>query len=97
MPLNRRSENFCVEAIIVPELELRNVEWQIFSANLVERGDDTADPFCQVQDNRLARTNGRGLFPPHLVRYLYREPQLRPLLLLGEDVALFRRGEAALR
>src|SRR5271169_5798609 len=37
------------------------------------------------------------LLPPHLVGDLDRESQLRPLLFLGEDVALLRRGKAALR
>src|SRR6266851_8844988 len=37
------------------------------------------------------------LLPPHLFRDIDREPQLRPLLLLGEDIALFGRGKAALR
>jgi hypothetical protein len=32
--LNRRSENVIVEAIIIPELELRNVEWHVFAATL---------------------------------------------------------------
>jgi hypothetical protein len=41
-PLNRRSENVIVEAIVIPKLELRNVKWQIFGTNLVERADDTA-------------------------------------------------------
>ena len=35
--LNRRSENIVVEAIIIPELELRNVERHVFGAHLVER------------------------------------------------------------
>src|SRR5712692_9952823 len=34
---------------------------------------------------------------PHLTRELDDHPELRPLLLLGQHVALFRRGEAALR
>jgi hypothetical protein len=38
--LNSRSENVLVEAIIIPELELRNVKWHIFGANLVERTHD---------------------------------------------------------
>jgi hypothetical protein len=33
--LNSRSENVIVEAIIVPELELRNVKMQIFLADIV--------------------------------------------------------------
>src|SRR5262245_12378006 len=34
---------------------------------------------------------------PHLVGHLHDPPQLRPLLLLGEDIAFLGRGEAALR
>ena len=34
---------------------------------------------------------------PHLVRQFHDHAQLRPLLLLGEHVALLGRGEAALR
>src|SRR5215212_8606184 len=37
------------------------------------------------------------LLPPHLVRHIYRELQLGPLLFLGQDVAFLGRGEAALR
>ena len=40
--LNRRSENVIVEAIVIPKLELCNVKWQVFGANLVESADDTA-------------------------------------------------------
>ena len=38
-----------------------------------------------------------GLFAPHFVCNVHRKFQLRPLLFFGEDVALLRRGEAALR
>ena len=37
---NRRSENVVVKAIIVPELELRNVKMQIFLADIVECADN---------------------------------------------------------
>lgn len=40
--LNRRSENVIVEAIVIPKLKLRNVKWQVFGADLVERAHDTA-------------------------------------------------------
>ena len=39
----------------------------------------------------------RALPPPHLVRHVDRELPLGLLLVLGEDVTLLRRGEAALR
>jgi hypothetical protein len=35
--LNRRSENVIIEVIVIPKLELCNVKWQVFGANLVER------------------------------------------------------------
>src|ERR1700688_2377295 len=38
-----------------------------------------------------------GLFPPHLLCDFADHPQLRPLLLFGETIAFFGRGEAALR
>src|SRR5262249_57684565 len=34
---------------------------------------------------------------PHLIRHLHDPPQLRPLLVLGQDIAFLARGEAALR
>jgi hypothetical protein len=37
---NRRSEKVIVEAIIVPELELRNVKMQLFLADAVECAKD---------------------------------------------------------
>src|ERR1700690_3024228 len=37
-----------------------------------------------------------GLFPPHLLGDLADHLQLRPLLLFGETIAFFGRGEAAL-
>ena len=40
-PFNRRSENVVVEPIIVSELKLRNVKWQVFRADLVERTNET--------------------------------------------------------
>ena len=40
--LDCRSENVVVEAIIVPELELRNVKMQVLLAYIVECPDDAA-------------------------------------------------------
>jgi hypothetical protein len=37
-----RSENVIVKAIIVPELELRNVKMQVFLTDVVECADDAA-------------------------------------------------------
>ena len=36
-PFNRRSENVVVEAIIVPELKLRNVKMQVFLAHVAPK------------------------------------------------------------
>lgn len=38
----RCSENVGIAAVIVPELQLRDVQWQIFAADFVEASDDTA-------------------------------------------------------
>src|SRR5882724_1069809 len=56
--LNRRSENVIVEAIIVPELELRNVKMQVLLAHIVKCAN------CQVRvhrrpEEREARLEGR--------------------------------------
>src|ERR1700733_13731118 len=41
-PLNCRPENICIVSVVVPELELRDVQRQIFAANFVETADDAA-------------------------------------------------------
>jgi len=51
---NRCSENVAVKAIIVPELEFRNVEWHILFADLVERADNTAFEDAPETLNRLS-------------------------------------------
>ena len=38
-----------------------------------------------------------GWLLPHLIRQLDDHPQLRPLLVLGDDIALLGRRKAALR
>ena len=52
-PFNRRAENVVVEPIIVSELKLRNVKWQVFRADLVERTNDTALENAPKAFNRL--------------------------------------------
>ncbi len=52
--LNRRAENVVVKAIIIPELKLCNVKWQVFAANLVERADDTSLEDAPKAFNRLS-------------------------------------------
>ena len=41
-PAYRRSENFRVLAVVVPELKFRNVQRHIFCADFVERADNAA-------------------------------------------------------
>jgi hypothetical protein len=55
--LNRRSENVIVKAIVIPKLELCNVQWQVFGANFVERADtptleDTPETLNRLGVNR---------------------------------------------
>lgn len=54
--LNRRAENVRIEAVIIAELKLRNVQRQMLLADFVERADDTAledapKPFNRVRVN----------------------------------------------
>jgi len=51
--LNRRSENVIVKAIIVPELELRNVKVQVFLANIVESANDSTLEDAPEAFNRI--------------------------------------------
>jgi len=51
---NDRPENVLVKAIIIPELELRNVKWHVLGANLVERANDTAHEDTPKAFDRLS-------------------------------------------
>ena len=65
--LNRRSENVIVKAIIIPELELRNVKWHVFGADLVERVNDPAILADTIQCRCTARASVVEPFcVPHL-------------------------------
>src|SRR5262245_50837056 len=57
------------------------------------RADDHGSPLTRGRH----RVYGQITLAPHLFRHLHDPPQLRPLLLLGEDIAFLGRGEAALR
>src|SRR5579864_1399133 len=50
-----------------------------------------------AERSRWRGRSERARSAPHLVRQLDDHPQLRPLLVFGEDVAFLGRGEAALR
>jgi hypothetical protein len=52
--LNRRSENVIVEAVIIPKLELSDIERQILCTDFVERADDTALEDAPKAFNRLS-------------------------------------------
>ena len=56
-PLDSRSENVAVETVVIFELTFRNVERQIFAADLVIAADDAAledrpEPFNRVRVDR---------------------------------------------
>ena len=40
--LGRRAEDVRVHPVVVPELELVHIEWEILLADLVERADDSS-------------------------------------------------------
>src|SRR4029077_15432074 len=64
---------------------------------------ETRDPYCAVHregtayGSPLSRRRPHQSLPPDLVRQLDNHAQLGPLLILGQHVAFFGRGEAALR
>jgi hypothetical protein len=62
-PLNRRSENVIVEAIIVLKLTLRNVERQIFAANLMVAADDAALEHAPETLNRVGVNRADDVLP----------------------------------
>src|ERR1700693_2832905 len=59
--LNRRSENVIVEAIVIPKLELCNVKWQVFGANLVERTDEARARRSHFYLERIRRAHPTNL------------------------------------
>ena len=64
--LNRRAENIRIEAIVVAELEFRNVQRHIFGADLVERADDAAledrpEAFNRIRVDRADNVALRGM------------------------------------
>src|SRR6185503_2814563 len=61
----------------------------------VVRGDMRVALKCSCYSRELEGISGSA--PPYLVRQFDDHAQLRPLILLGEHIALLSRGEAALR
>jgi hypothetical protein len=94
--LNRRSENVVVEAIIVPELKLRNVKWHVFPANLVERTDDTAFENRPETLNRLGVNSAYNILVFGMVngrvREFFAEMVITDPLIGAEQANLFRHG-----
>ena len=52
-PTNRCSKNICVHAVVIAELELRDVQREIFAADLMERAHDAAFEDAPEVFNRL--------------------------------------------
>src|SRR5579884_4387969 len=68
------------------------------TANLsVSAGPSPGSHFAVAQCSPPSPAKRERELTPHLLRQLHDHSQLRPLLVLGEDVAFFCRGEAALR
>jgi hypothetical protein len=84
-PLNRRSENVLVEAIIVPELELRNVKVQISFVDVMESAHDTAfedapEALNRVRANRADNVLALGMVDSDVLREMLidAKPKRRP-------------------
>ena len=64
--LDRRSEDVVVQAVVVAELKLRDVQRQILGADLVERADDPAledapEAFNRIRVDRADNVTFRGV------------------------------------
>src|SRR6185437_15800340 len=90
---NRRSENICVEPIVISELKLRYVQRQIFLAHFVETADDAPlkdapEAFNRVGVNR-ANDVTTGLVIDALVRPAILSESMIRASLIGSDQAHF--------
>ena len=66
-PLNRRTENVIVEAIIIPELKLCNVKMQISFADVVECPHDAALEDAPEAFNCVGVHRPNNLLMPRMV------------------------------
>jgi hypothetical protein len=85
-----RPENIAVKAIIVPELELSNVEWHIFTTYLMERTDDAALEDRPKALNRLGVNGTYDILPLGMVNGRVREGLVEVLIanpLIGAEQA----------
>jgi hypothetical protein len=94
--LNRRSENVIVEAIIVPELELRNVKMQVFVADIAECAHGATFEDASEALNRLSMNSADDVLVLGVVNGAVREAETKVLVadpLIGADQAyLVRHG-----
>jgi hypothetical protein len=91
-----RSENVIVKAIIIPELELCNVKWHVFAADLVERADDAAFEDAPEALNRLSVNRADdvlmlGMVNGAVVEFIAKVPVINPLIG-AEQTDFFRDG-----
>ena len=78
--LNCRSENVIVKAIIIPELELRNVKMQVFLADVVKSADDTALENAPKTLNRLGVNRADNVLMFGVVNGPVRETEAKVLI-----------------
>src|ERR1700674_4142564 len=94
--LNGRSENIVVKAIIIPELELRNVEMQISFADIVECPHDASLEDRPETLNRIGVNRTDDVLPPSMidggVRVIPAETMVANPLIGTEQANLMRNG-----
>jgi hypothetical protein len=66
-PLNRRSENVVVKAVVIAELKFGDVQRHVLAAHLVERTDDTALEDRPKALNRLGMNGTNHVLPLRMV------------------------------
>jgi len=64
---HRFSENIFVPAIVIPELKFRDIKREIFSANLVERSDDSALEDRPEAFNRIGVDRADNVLPARVI------------------------------
>jgi hypothetical protein len=93
---NRRSKNIVVKAIIVPELELRNVKMQVLFADIVECADDAAFDDAPETFNRIRVNGTNNVLPLRMidsdVRIGLSEAVVTNPLIGAEQANLVRNG-----
>jgi hypothetical protein len=94
--LNRCSENIVIKAVIIAELELRNIEVKIFFAHVVEGADDAALEDASKTFNRLGMNRADDVLMLGMVNGAVREFLAKVIItdpLIGAEQAnLIRHG-----